>query len=684
MGVSINWLKEYVDFKYSAQELAHKLTMSGIAVEGIEKVEDDEILELDLTPNRADCLGLINLAREVAALQGSRVKIPSVNLRESSERTEDFLKIEIKDIDLCKRYAARIIKNVKIGPSPQWLQKKLEKSGIRSINNVVDVTNFVLLESNQPLHAFDYDLLHSDKRIVIRTANKGEKITTLDDVTRELDETILVISDGPENAVALAGIMGGQNTEINDNTVNILLEGAVFSGPNIRRTSRKLALRSDSSARFEKGADINAPIYALNRAAALIQELAGGEILNGIYDVYPVPQPEKRIKVRTERINKILGISLNSEAIKFYLEKLDLKVEDKDSYFEVTVPTYRPDLEMEVDLIEEIARLFGYDQIPTSYPVEVTTPGGLTDYQKFRDLVKDIMSRTMLEVINYSFISPRFYDNLLLPEDSEYRQCIKIANPLSEEQSQMRTLLLPGLLETASRNMARKNQSLAMYEMGSAFYLTPEDKPLEILKLAGIVSGKTTTNWIKNSVEMDFFYLKGILENMFSQLGIEANFIEYQNISFHPGRTALIMANGIELGIIGEIHPLVNRNFEIKERVCAFELNAEKLFAQYNPQRKMKNISKFPSVDRDLALLVSKEVKVQEILDVIREAAGELLQEVRVFDIYEGEQVPPGYKSIALHNIFQSLERTLTEQDINSAMENIMVALQKNGLASLR
>jgi len=684
MGVSINWLKEYVDFKCSAQELADQLTMAGIAIEGVEKLEDDELLELDLTPNRADCLGLINLAREVAALQGSQVKVPAVNLQESSEPVEDYIKIEVKNPDLCKRYAARIIKNVKIGPSPQWLQKKLESSGIRSINNVVDVTNFVLLESNQPLHAFDYDLLNMDKRIIVRTANKGEKITTLDGITRELDETVLVISDGPENAVAIAGVMGGQNTEINYNTVNVLLEGAVFSAPNIRRTSRKLALRTDSSARFEKGADINAPIYALNRAAALIQELAGGEVLKGIYDVYPQPQPEKVIRLRTERVNKLLGINLGAEAVKSYLQKLNLKIMDNGDDFEVTVPSYRQDLEMEVDLIEEIARLFGYDQIPTAYPVELTTPGGLTDYQKFRDLVKDIMSRHMLEVINYSFISPRLYDHLLLPEDSEYRQCIKIANPLSEEQSQMRTLLIPGLLETVSRNLARKNQSLAMYEMGAVFGWDAEGQPREILKLAGIVCGKTAANWIKNGVEMDFFYLKGILENLFGQLGIEANFIEHRSTSFHPGRTALILANGTRVGIMGEIHPQVNRNFQIKERVCAFELNAEKLFAQYNPQKKMKNISKFPAVDRDLALLVNKDVKVKQILDVVREAGGELLQEVRVFDIYEGEQIPPGYKSIALRGIFQSLERTLTEAEVNEAMENIISALQKSGLANLR
>lgn len=684
MGVSINWLKDYVDFKWTAEELAHRLTMAGIAIEGIDEEDGDYIMDLDLTPNRGDCLGMINIAREVAALNGNKVKIPEINLKENDENINNYIKVLIKEPELCPRYTARMIKNVKIGPSPEWMQERLIHSGIRPINNVVDITNYVLLESNQPLHAFDYELLGPAKKIVVRRAEKGEKFTTLDEVERELNDEMLLITDS-DKAVALAGIMGGMNTEINDNTTNVLLESAAFHGSNIRRTGRRLALRSDSSMRFEKGSDINGVIYAINRAAQLIQDIAGGEVVAGICDVYPETKPPRQIALRPERVNYLLGIEIDTEEIRGYLQSLNFTFSEENGNFKVEAPTYRPDLEMEVDLIEEVARLYGYDRIPSTLAYGDTTQGGMTPYQKFQDRVKNLLARNMYEVMNYSFITPRFFDMLCLPEESELRNVVKIANPLSEEQSVMRTLLLGGMLDTLGRNLSRKNNSLAFFEMGSVFYPVQEGQPEERLKLSGIVAGKQEVNWLKNTVDMDFYYLKGILENFFYQLGInDVKFTEVNDSSYHPGRSALIKSEETELGVIGELHPRVRQNYDIKPRACAFELDMLILFNLSNRRVMMEEITRYPAMERDLAIIVEQDLKALEIKDIISGSAGEYLQEIQVFDIYEGEQVPEGKKSIAFRIIFQSSERTLTDAEVNESMDNILRCLQEKVQAVLR
>lgn len=683
MAVSINWMKEYVDFAWTPQELAHVLTMAGIAIEGVEDQDGDYTLELDLTPNRGDCLGMINLAREIAALNDTQVKIPDLNMKENNENIHDFIKVDIKDTDLCLRYTARLIKNVKIKPSPEWMQTRLINSGIRPINNIVDITNYVMLESNQPLHAFDYDLLSPAKKIVVRRAEPGEKIVTLDDVERELDEQMLLITDNGR-PVALAGIMGGQNTEINDNTVNVLLESACFHGVGIRKTARKLALRSDSSMRFEKGADINGVIYAVNRAAALMQELGAGEVVAGICDQYPEPQVPRQIILRPQRVNYLLGTDISAQEIKSYIEKLAFKISEEDQGYLVYIPTYRPDIEMEVDLIEEVARLYGYDKIEASLPGGHTTQGGLNPYQKFKDRLKELLARTFNEVMNYSFISPRYFDMLLLPDDSKLRDVVKVANPLSEEQSVMRTILLPGMLDTVSRNLARKNESLAFFEMGSVFYPQAE-LPNEVLKVSAVAAGKSELNWLKNSVEMDFYYLKGILENFLLQLGIEnLSFAEGSHPAYHPGRTAVIKCQDMELGIIGEIHPLVRQNFNIKPRACALELDVETLFKLSNRRIMMDSITRYPAVERDLAILVKDDVPAVKVLDIIRDCGSDLLQNMVVFDIYSGNQVADGFKSMAFRMTFQSKERTLTEAEVNAITEQMLNQLQSQLQATLR
>lgn len=684
MGVSIKWLKDYVDFGWSPEELAHRLTMAGIAIEGVETIGDDQALELDLTPNRGDCLGMINLARELAALQGSQVQIPEIRMHENEEDINKYIKVEIENPDLCKRYAARLVKNVTIKPSPEWMQKRLIASGIRPINNVVDITNYVLLETNQPLHAFDYDLLGPEKKIIVRTAKAGETIVTLDDIERQLSTENLLITDSGR-PVALAGIMGGQNTEINDKTTNVLLEAAWFQGVNIRRTSRALALRSDSSIRFEKGTDINGIVFAVNRAAQLISELGNGEIVGGICDQYPDPQVPVSIKLRPERVNKLLGTEIDRETIKSLIASLGFPIHEEAGALMVYIPGYRPDLSMEVDLIEEVARLYGYDRIPATLPSGHTTQGGLNAYQQFKKRLKEILSAQLYEVVNYSFISPRNFDILQIPENSDLRNVIHIANPLSEEQSVMRTILLPGLLDTMSRNLARKNDSLAFFEMGSVFYPRNGDLPDEVPKLGAIVAGKTEVNWLKQSVDMDFYYLKGILEKLLQQIGIESvSWLEAKEPYYHPGRSAWVVVNDRIVGIIGEIHPLVRSEYDIKPRACAFELDVKNLFELSSPPAMRQQITRYPAVGRDLAIIVQDNVKAVEILELIREVGKPLLQNVLVFDIYAGDPVPKGSKSVAFRLTFQSSERTLTEEEVNGYMERIIESLQNRVGASLR
>ena len=682
MGVSINWLKQYVDFNWKAEELAHRLTMAGIAIEGIDQVEDDFILDLDLTPNRGDCLGMINLAREVAALTGSSLRLPDIVIKENQENINQYIKVEIKDPNLCHRYAARLVKNVKIQESPLWLQKALIHSGIRPINNVVDITNYVMLECNQPLHAFDYNLLGNT--ILVRRARAGEKFTTLDEIERQLDQDMLVITDG-NKPVALAGIMGGLDSEIHDATENVLLESAWFLGPNIRRTSRKIGLRSESSIRFEKGTDINGVIYAVNRAAMLIQELGGGEVVKGVYDEYPNPRKELQVTLRPERVNYLLGTDLTSSQMRSYLEQLQFPIKERKGNFIVDIPSYRPDIEIEVDLIEEVARLHGYDKIEPGLPGGETTPGGLTPFQKFRDEIKNIMSPYLNEVINYSFINEECFQRLLLPQGSNLRNVVRIANPLSEEQAVMRTLLLPGLLHNISTNLARKNENLGFYEMGAVFCPAAKGLPVEKTKLGAIVCGHSDINWTQHRVEMDFFYLKGVVENLLWHLGLEdCEFVVAKDPSYHPGRSAILKYYGDELGIIGELHPVVLRNYDIKQRCCAFELDVEKLFAHRRRRLTVDKIARYPAVERDIAVVLAHEISAAAVIKAIKDAETELLKDVVVFDLYSGEQVAAGYKSMAFRLTFQSMERTLTDNDINSCVNRIMERLQTDFKAELR
>ncbi|MDR1160556.1 MAG: phenylalanine--tRNA ligase subunit beta [Syntrophomonadaceae bacterium] len=684
MGISINWLKKYVDFDYSVQKLAEALTMAGIAVEAIKEAEGDQIIELDLTPNRGDCLGVINLAREVAALQGKKVKMPDVSLNENKENVCDYISIDIAVPDLCPRYTARVIKNCEIKDSPEWLRAALSSAGVRPVNNIVDVTNYVMLETNQPLHAFDYDLIPASKKILVRTARKGEKMTTLDGTERELDNSMLVITDG-EKPIALAGIMGGENTEIGPNTVTVLLESANFNSICIRKTSRALSLRSDSSARFEKGVDVNGAVYALNRAAALMQELGGGEVVGGVADQYPNLIKPPVIKLRTERVNYVLGGNLSEKEIISYLNGLEFKTEKKGNDYLVTVPTYRPDVLIEEDLIEEVARLHGYENLPSALPEGVCAPGGLDAYQKFQRQLKNLMSEQMSEVVSYSFVNPALADQMLWSGNNPFRKVIALANPLSEDYAVMRTSLVPGLLKNIAGNLSRQIESLAFFEMGAVFSPGSEVLANEVYKIAGAACGQKESNWLADKNEWDFFCLKGLLEGLFKKIGLADYKFSAQAVEgFHTGRTASIQINDVEVGMIGEIHPAVQDNFGIKHKVCAFELDVALLF-QYSASKYLKEkITKYPVAERDVAFIVPMPVTAGDILELIPTLGDNLIKEITLFDLFIGNPVPAGKKSVALRLRLWSDEKTLTEQEVKSVMEKVIAEMTNRLGAELR
>lgn len=649
---------------------------------------DDTILELELTPNRADCLSMIGVAREVAAVLGTELHLPEIKVEETSETINDTVVVNIADPKLCRRYAARLIRNVKIGPSPLWMQHRLIAAGVRPISNVVDVTNYVMMELGQPLHSFDAVKLSNDKiNILVRTAKTGEKMNSLDGVERELDEKMLVITDG-QNPVAIAGVMGGLESEVTGDTTSILLESANFAGPSIRRTSKELGLRSESSIRFEKGVDINICLPAINRAAQLIHEMGGGEVVGGIVDNYPAPAEEKVIILRPARVHEILGLEVPRPEIERILQNLRFPYLDKGQDFEVSVPTGRGDITLEIDLIEEVARLFGYNQIPTTLPTGATVQGGKSGDRHLAGLAREIMLDCGLnEIITMSFINPRAYDSLLLPETGPLRQSVVIQNPLSEDQRVLRTTLLPGILDTLARNAARRNKDVAVFEIGHVFYpVADKELPTEELTLAGAMTGSLPTGWNAPGERLDFYYAKGVIENLLAAFDIKG--AEYtaitDNPSLHPGRAAAVRVKDVVLGYIGEISPRVQENYRLGERVYIFSVNLAALFPLVNLVKKYQPLPKYPAVDRDMALLVRQETVAGELLKVVMETGGDLLKEVKLFDVYQGERLPAGHKSLAYSLRFQAPDRTLTDEEVNAVFDKICTMLKEKQGAELR
>ncbi|MED4203121.1 phenylalanine--tRNA ligase subunit beta [Neobacillus mesonae] len=643
---------------------------------------DDEVLELGLTPNRSDCLSMLGVAYEVAAILGKDVKLPETNLEAAAEKASDYVKIVVDVPEDNPLYAAKIIKNVKIGPSPLWMQTRLMNSGIRPHNNVVDITNYILLEYGQPLHAFDYDRLGS-KEILVRRANDGEKFTTLDDVERTLTSDHLVITNGTE-PVALAGVMGGANSEVTDDTTTVLLEAAYFNGQTVRKASKDHGLRSEASARFEKGVDPNRVRPAGERAAYLMAKYAGGEVLEGAAEVDTLTIEPAVVSITLEKINRVLGTDLEMSQVKDIFDRLQFESSVEGETITVTAPTRRGDIKIEEDLVEEVARLYGYDHIPMTLPVGSSTPGRLSAYQKNRRVVRQYLEGAGLyQAVTYSLTSEDKAAQYAL----EKREAIHLAMPMSEDRSVLRLSLLPQLLEVVKYNSARQNDSLAVYETGNVFLANGADTlPEEREHLAAAITGLWTNHsWQGEKKPVDFFVLKGILEGLFAKLGLtdKVEYVQAQVDGLHPGRTAEIKLNGSAIGFIGQVHPSVQKDLDLKD-TYVFELSLKAVLEEETEDLHYVAIPRFPSITRDIALVANKETVSGTLKNIILEAGAPLLKEAYVFDLYEGDKMEEGKKSIAFSLKYADPERTLTDEEVTKVHEKVLAALEEKAGAVLR
>ncbi|MFQ6042737.1 MAG: phenylalanine--tRNA ligase subunit beta [Candidatus Poribacteria bacterium] len=669
---------------------------------------DDVVFELDLTPNRPDCLSIFGVAREISAILDKPLRPPEISMSESDTKASSVTSVTINDPDLCPRYAARIIRGVKIAPSPAWMQRRLEAVGLHGINNVVDVTNYVLMELGHPLHAFDYHKL-AENRIIVRRAFDGEEIVTIDEELRRLTDDMLVIADA-EKAVALAGIMGGFDSEVTEDTTDVLLESAYFNPVSIRKTSRTLGMHTEASHRFERGTDIEGLITSLNRAAQLIQELAGGEIYKDIVDAYPVKYEPPKIRLRPERVNFVLGTDIKREEMKDILTRLKFEVSEPpygppytgdtngEDVLEVTAPTFQPDIKREVDLIEEIARIWGYDNIPTVLPTG-DIPLVKEDIKiALREKAKSVMLGCGLtEAVNPSFYSPKAFDAINLPEDSPYRKALVLQKPLSEEQSIMRTTLIPSLLRNVQWNVNHQVSDVKLFELARIFTSPPNPNPPapeEREMLAGGISGSMSSGlWNDKAREVDFFDIKGIVEALLEEFDIATYEVKpVSHPTLHPNKSAQIKVNGDILCIMGEVHPNVLDNYGISPKVCIFELDFDKLSECYsNLLREAPDVTKhfqalspFPSVFRDLAIVVSEDIPSEEAEKIIQTAGGELIASIKLFDVYTGQPVPEGKKSLAYSIEYNSKSGTLTDDAVEVIHQKIISQLAKKVGAELR
>lgn len=637
----------------------------------------DDVVEYEITSNRPDCFSILGIAREAAATYKIPYCPPEITVKEEGEgKTADLISVEIKNPTLCPRYVARAIKNVKIAPSPRWMRKRLRAAGVRPINNIVDITNYVMLEMGQPMHAFDVDTI-KDRHIIVRNANEGEKITTLDGVERQLDPSMLVISD-PEKAVAIAGVMGGENSKISENAEAVLFESAVFDGPNIRITAKKVGLRTDASSKFEKGLDPNLAMDAVNRAAQLVEMLGCGEVVPGVVDCYPNKRETWELSYSPEWINKFLGTDISEEEMQQIFERIELKVDPVNH--KVTVPTFRPDLEAQADLAEEVARFYGYDKIEPTLASGTPTVGKKTYAQNITTLVKETMvAEGLCEGMTYSFESPKVFDKLLIPADSKLRQTVTISNPLGEDFSVMRTVSINGILNSLSTNYNRRNESAGIFEVARVYL----PKAVPVTELPDEIPTLTVGMYGK----MDFYDIKGVVEHLMVVLGIgdRAEYtVETELPWMHPGRTASVVIDGVNVGYVGELHPTVAKNYNIGTKVYLAVLNMEELIKASNMVNVYKPLPKYPAITRDIAMLVKEDVTVKQIADEIRKNGGEYLEEVKLFDVYQGEQIEKGYKSVAYSISFRSSERTLADADVADSMQAILDGLAKELGAQLR
>ena len=630
----------------------------------------DTVVEYEITSNRVDCFSVLGIAREAAATFDKKFIPPVVTETGNSENVNDYVKVTVKDTDLCSRYVARAVKNIKIAPSPEWMQRRLAAHGIRPINNIVDITNYVMEEYGQPMHAYDMDTI-AGREIIVRRAGKDEMFTTLDGQERKLDDSVLMICDG-EKAVGMAGIMGGENSMITDNVSTMLFEAACFDGTNIRLSSKKVGLRTDASSKFEKGLDPNNAIEAMNRACQLVEELGAGEVIGGVIDVYPHVKEGRRIAFDPAWINKMLGTDIDAETMKGYFKKIDLGFDEESQ--EVIVPSWRQDLLCDADIAEEAARFFGYDNIPTTLPTGEATTGKLSFKLRVEETVRKVAQFSgFSQGMCYSFESPKVFDKLLIPQDSPLRDTVVISNPLGEDFSIMRTTPLNGMLTSLSINYNRRNKDVRLYELGNIYIpkqIPVTELPEERMQMTLGMYG-----------EGDFYTMKGVAEEIITSTGLNEK-VTYDPASgypfLHPGRQANIVYGDTVIGYLGEVHPAVALNYAVKDRIYIAVLDMPEIVSRADFDKKYEGIAKYPAVSRDLSMVVPKEVLAGDIEEIFELRGGKILEGYQLFDIYEGSQIKEGYKSLAYTLTFRAKDKTLEEADITGVMKKIM-----NGLSSL-
>lgn len=646
---------------------------------------EEAVLEIGITPNRADCLNVIGVAREISAITGNSIKIKKPKFNEIKTPSSHLISIEIKSPELCPSYTARVIEDVKIAPSPLWMVKRLKASGLRSVNNVVDITNYILIETGHPLHAFDYDLIEG-KKIIVRTAYEGEKIVTLDGVERALENDMLVIAD-ERKAIAIAGIMGGEETEVRNETTKLLIESAYFTPSSIRKTSKALGLSTEASYRFERGSDAEILEYASDRVSSLIAELADGKICAGIVKETKRKPQKPIIPLRRSVVKKVLGIDIPMEKSANILENLGMTVKTRDAEgISVTPPSYRNDIEKEIDLVEEVARIHGYENIPVKYPFSQAGEDGKIPgrIKTITDMRAELVRIGFSEIINYSFINPALMEKI----SGNKNNAVELKNPLSEEQSVMRTSLIEGILSTLSLNEKRYIHNLKIFEIGRVYL--PEKGtiiPNERVYLAGLMSGKANSiSWYEKERDVDFFDIKGVLESLADSAGLELKLKElsqkkkFLNIS----ESADVMINDVKCGYVGRISSLIIDELELRGPVYVFEIDIDAIDFGKVRKESFKPLSKIPPSYRDLSIIVDENLTAEQILEVVKKSAGNVLEDVCFFDIYRGASIPKGKKSVAISLTFRGIDKTLTDEEISSIMERILISLKENVSAQIR
>lgn len=633
---------------------------------------NDAIFEYEITSNRVDCFSVVGIAREAAATFRREFHPPVVTPTGNSEDVNDYVRVTVENKDLCPRYCARVVKNIKIGPSPKWMQRRLASVGIRPINNLVDITNYVMEEYGQPMHAYDLDTI-ADRHIIVKTAENGEKFTTLDGQERDMDENVLMICDG-EKAIGIAGIMGGENSMITDNVKTMLFEAACFDGVNIRKSSKRVGLRTEASAKFEKGLDPNNAQAAIDRACQLVEEMGAGEVVGGMVDVYGKKKEPVRVPFDADKINALLGTQISKEEMLGYFKMLDLEYDETSE--EIIAPTFRQDLLCLADLAEEVARFYGYDNIPTTLPTGEATTGKLSFKLRIEQAARDIAEFCgFSQGMTYSFESPKVFDRLLIPEDSPLRKTVQIMNPLGEDYSIMRTISLNGMLTSLATNYNRRNKDVRLYELGNIYL--PKSLPLTELPEERM---QFTLGMYGDG---DFFTMKGVVEEFFEKIGMKEKETYDPNSGrsyLHPGRQADIIYKGSKIGFLGEVHPEVADTYGIGERAYVAVIDMPEVLKYATFDRKYTGIAKYPAVTRDISMVVPKEILVGQIEEIIEKKGGAYLESYHLFDLYEGEQIKAGFKSVAYSIVFRAKDKTLSDTEVTEAMDRILKGLEALGI----